>query len=81
MAYLSYSTRACAELVRFDDACGINEAMRQVETSKEGWYEAEVGRVPREIALIAPGPDVVKAEGYFERALAVARWQQAKSSE
>ena len=34
-----------------------------------------------EIALKSPEPDVVKAEAYFARALAVARQQQAKSWE
>jgi predicted ATPase len=31
--------------------------------------------------LLSPEPDVAKAEAYFERALAVARAQQAKSWE
>jgi predicted ATPase len=48
---------------------------------KETWCEAEVHRVAGEIALMSPEPLVVKAEGYFERALAVARQQQAKSWE
>ena len=34
-----------------------------------------------EIALMSPEPDAAKAEAYFERALAVARAQQAKSWE
>jgi predicted ATPase len=34
-----------------------------------------------EIALRSPEPDAAKAEAYFERALAVARQQQAKSLE
>jgi predicted ATPase len=34
-----------------------------------------------EIALLSPEPDAPKAEAYFERALAVARTQQAKSWE
>ena len=33
---------------------------------------------PVEIALKSPKPDAAKAEAYFERALAVARQQQAK---
>jgi predicted ATPase len=43
--------------------------------------EAEVHRVAGEIALLSPERDVAKAEAYFERALAVARQQQAKSWE
>ena len=34
-----------------------------------------------EIALKSPGPDATKAQAYFERALTVARAQQAKSWE
>jgi predicted ATPase len=34
-----------------------------------------------EIALMSPEPDAAKAEAYFERALTVAREQQAKSWE
>jgi predicted ATPase len=43
--------------------------------------EAEVSRIAGEIALKSPRPDEAKAEAYFERALAVAREQQAKSWE
>ena len=38
-------------------------------------------RVAGEIALMLPKADTAKAEAYFERALAVARQQQAKSWE
>jgi predicted ATPase len=37
--------------------------------------------VAGEIALMSPGPDAAKAQAYFERALSVARAQQAKSWE
>ena len=80
--YLSYLARAYAELRQFDDAwrC-IGEAMAAVETTKERWCEAEIHRMAGEIALMSPEPDAAKAEAYFERALAVARKQQAKSWE
>ena len=73
---------ACAELGKFDDAwrC-ISEAMTAAETTKEKWFEAEINRIAGEIALKSPEPDAAKAEAYFERALAVARKQQAKSWE
>jgi predicted ATPase len=45
------------------------------------WCEAEVHRTAGEIALKSPHPDLAKAEAYFERALAVAREQRAKSWE
>ena len=59
----------------------IDEATRAVETTKETMFEAEVYRIAGEIALQSPQPDVAKAQAYFERALAVARKQQAKSWE
>ena len=52
-----------------------------METTKEKWWSAEINRVAGEIALLSPEPDVAKAEAYFERALSVARQQQAKSWE
>ena len=80
--HLSYLARAYAGLGQFDDAwrC-IGEAMTTVETTKERWCEAEIYRVAGEIALMSPERDAAKAETYFERALAVARAQQAKSWE
>jgi predicted ATPase len=77
---LSYLARAYAELGQFDDAhrC-IREAMTAVETTKEKWCEAEVNRVAGEITLMSP--DAAKAAAYFDRALALAREQQAKSWE
>jgi predicted ATPase len=79
---VSYLAKANAELDKFDDAwrC-IGEAMTAMETSKETWFEAEVHRIAGEIALKSPEPDAAKAEAYFQRALAVARAQQAKSWE
>jgi predicted ATPase len=80
--WLSYLTRAYAELGRFGDAWrSIGEAMTAVEINKERWCEAEVNRVAGEIALMSPEQDVARAEVYFERALEVARRQQARSWE
>jgi predicted ATPase len=79
---LSYLAWAYADLGQFTDArrC-IAEAMTTMETTKERWCEAEINRVAGEIALKSPEPDAAKAEAYFERALTVAREQQAKSWE
>jgi predicted ATPase len=55
--------------------------MKTMETNEEKWFEAEVNRVAGEVALKLPEPHTAKAERYFERALAVARQQQAKSWE
>ena len=79
-SFLSYLARAYAELGRLNDASRyISEAMTAVETSKERWCEAEVNRIAAEIALKSPEPETAKAEAYLERALAIARKQQAKS--
>ena len=74
--------RAHADLGKFDDAwrC-IDEATAAVDTTKLKLWEAEVNRVAGEIALMSPERDAAKAQAYFERALAVARQQQAKSWE
>src|SRR5262245_490690 len=80
--FLSHLSRAYAELGQFDQAwrC-IGEAMAAVETTRERWYEAEIHRVTGEIALKLPQLGSSQAETYFERALTVARVQQAKSWE
>src|SRR5262245_61303573 len=78
--FLSYLAKAYAELRQLDDAWrSIDEVITAVQATKETLCEAEVHRVAGEIALLSP--DVVKAEAYFERALVIARQQQAKSWE
>jgi predicted ATPase len=80
--WLSLWARASADLGQFDKAWNyIDEAITRVKKTKETWYEAEVHRIAGEIALMSPEPDAAKAEACFERALAVARQQQAKSWE
>jgi class 3 adenylate cyclase/predicted ATPase len=80
--YLSNLARAYAELGQINDACRyIGEALTAMETTKEKWWSAEINRTAGEIALRSPELDAVKAEAYFERAVAVARQQQAKSWE
>jgi predicted ATPase len=80
--HLAHLTIAYAELGQLDDArrC-IEDAIEKVERSKEKWCEAEVHRVAGEVALKSPARDTEKAEKYFDRALSVARQQQAKSWE
>jgi predicted ATPase len=80
--YLSYSARAYADLGQFDDArrC-IGEALATLQTSGTKWLEADVHRMSGEIALLSSEHDVVKAQVCFERALAIARAQQARSWE
>jgi predicted ATPase len=79
---LCYLAGAYAKSGRLDEAkrC-IHDSLSQTEQSKEKWSEAEINRVAGEISLMLPQQNSVEAEGYFERALAVARAQQAKSWE
>ena len=72
----------CGTSSQFDDAwrC-IGEAMTAVETTKERMVRSRGLSRGRGNRLLSPQPDAAKAEGYFQRALAVARQQQAKSWE
>jgi predicted ATPase len=80
--FLLYLARAHAELGQFDEAWRrTTEAGAAVEATEERWYEAEVNRIAGEIALMSSKQDAARAEASFERALAVARQQQAKSWE
>ena len=80
--YLVHLANAHAQLGQIDDArrC-IGEAMTIMDASGETWCEAELHRVAGEIALNSPEQDAVRAQTYFERALSVARQQQARSWE
>ena len=79
--WLSSLASAYANTGQFVDAwrC-IGEATTAIKTTGERWFEAEVNRIAGEITFKS-SPDAAEAEGYFERALAVARAQQAKSWE
>lgn len=79
---MSCLANAHVKLGQTDDAwrC-IGEAMAASKTSKETWCDADLHRVAGEIVLLSGEPDTAKAEAYFERALAIARKQQAKSFE
>jgi class 3 adenylate cyclase/predicted ATPase len=78
--YLSHLSIAFTQLNRFESAwrC-IEDARIAVKTTRESWYESEVHRIAGEIAALSSDPE--KATAYFERALTVAREQQAKSWE
>jgi predicted ATPase len=80
--YLSHLARAHADIGQFDDALRcLSEATTAIDTTGERWFEAEVCRTAGEITRKSPQADTAKAEFYFDRALAVAREQQAKSWE
>jgi class 3 adenylate cyclase/predicted ATPase len=79
---LSLLAKSYADLGQLDDAWrSVDEAKSVIEGTKETWFEAHVHCIAGEIALKSPLPDAAKAEAHFERALAIARQQQAKSWE
>ena len=81
-AWLAHLSLAYGEIGKLDDAWRvIGEAITAAENTKERWFEVEIHRTAGELALMPPNRDAVKAQAYFERALAVARQQQAKSWE
>ena len=80
--WLHHLGRAHARLGALDDASRcLDEALTMVETRKDRWSEPELHRIAGEIALKSPKRDVAKAQACFDRALIVARAQQAKSWE
>jgi class 3 adenylate cyclase/predicted ATPase len=80
--YLAHLALAHAQLGRREDTwrC-ISDAMTAVEKTRERWCEADIHRIAGDIMLMAREPDAAKAESHFERALAIARAQQARSLE
>ena len=80
--YLTYLATAYGSLSQYDNAQRmISEAIEAIDRTNERWCEAEVLRVAGEVALLGPEQDSADAQKHFERALAVARQQQAKSWE
>ena len=79
---LANLARAYAGAGQFDNALeAISEAQNTLQATGERWVEAELNRIAGEVALMLPEADATKAEIYFDRALAVARKQRAKSWE
>ena len=77
--WLARAHVSCGRFAEARDA--ISRAIDSIEKTNERWDEAEVLRTAGEIARLAPSSDAAKAETYFDRALAVARQQNAKSWE
>jgi tetratricopeptide (TPR) repeat protein len=81
-AWLAHLSLAYAELGKLDDGLRcIGEATTAADSTKERWFEVEINRIAGELTLMSPSPDTVKAATYFQRALAIARKQKAKSWE
>jgi predicted ATPase len=59
----------------------LSEALDAAEQSGQRYYEAETCRLKGELHLREPRPDIEQAEASFQRAIDIARRQQAKSWE
>jgi predicted ATPase len=80
--YFAQLALAHAGFDQFDLAWrNIDKSLAAIETTKEKCWEAEVCRIAGEIELKIANPDTAKAQEWFQRALATARAQQAKSWE
>jgi len=72
--------KSYAELGRLEEALrSVDEAKEMIKRTGETWFEVHVHCIAGEIALKSLPPDTAEAEACFERALAVARKQGAKS--
>jgi predicted ATPase len=79
---LSCLARAHGALGQLDEAWRrIDQAMEVMEATKETWQEPELHRVAGDLTLLLPEPNAAQAQAHYQRALAVAREQQAKSWE
>jgi class 3 adenylate cyclase/tetratricopeptide (TPR) repeat protein len=79
---LSLWAKSYAELGQLDEALRFVDAAKEfIERTGETWFEVGVHCIAGEIAFKSLPSDAAKAEAHFERALAVARQQQAKSWE
>ena len=80
--HMLFLADAHARLRQFDDAWRrIGEGMAASDASKESWCDADIHRLAGDIVLLSGKPGAAKAEACFERALAIARKQHAKSFE
>jgi predicted ATPase len=72
----------CVHLGHTEDGLqALAEAHTLVEQQEERWWEAEVCRLRGVLLLRQPGTPQAEAEGWLQRALDVARRQEAKSLE
>ena len=80
--WLAYLSRAYVDSGQVELAARtINEAIAAVEATGERWIEPELYRIAGANSLISAGRNAAKAQVYFERALALARAQQARGWE
>jgi predicted ATPase len=72
----------CVHLGRIEDGLqALAEAHTLVQQQEERWWEAEVHRLRGVLLLRQPGTPQAEAKDWLQRALDVARRQEAKSLE
>jgi class 3 adenylate cyclase/predicted ATPase len=80
--YLTALARSYARTRQLDRASEIiSQALETVDETNERTSEAETHRKAGELALLSAPPDVERAEASFQRGLAIARQQGARSFE
>src|SRR5438105_10341732 len=80
--YCTVLAEVSAHLGRTEDGLqALAEAHTLVEQQEERWWEAEVARLRGVLLLQLPGTPQAEAEAWLQRALDVARRQEAKSLE
>jgi predicted ATPase len=80
--YLSLMAEAYSGLKQVDAGLGaLKEALEVVKRTGEDWWQAELYRRTGALLLQQARPDETQAETCFQRALVIARQQQAKSFE
>jgi class 3 adenylate cyclase/predicted ATPase len=79
---LGWLAQRCLEVGGLDQACDLAQlAIERVEARSERVWEAELRRILGEAALAGSNPDEAGALASFEKAIQVARLQEAKSWE
>ncbi len=82
MFYLSLLAEFYGATGKFDPGlAAFDEAIDQVETTGERWWEAEVHRLKGQFLLSRAAGSQAEAEGCFTQALEMARRQEARSLE
>src|SRR5262249_13911801 len=80
--FYTWLAEACAHLGRVEDGLqALADAHTLVEQHEERWWEAEVCRLRGVLLLRQTGTQQAEAETWLQRALDVARRQEAKSLE
>ena len=79
---LAYLAEVYLDMGQAEEGLGVlAEALTLVNKNGERWWEAELHRLKGELLLRHAVPDEHQAEACFDRSLAIARRQQAKSLE